>query len=159
MNKIRIVLVFAVVLLSCVQGKADDKKIVVDNTSIVIDVRTEKEYNEGHLENAINIPYTEIGEKINAYVKDKKERIILYCRSGRRSGIAKNILKGMGYENVINAGAYEELKKQEIDRKNKKSKNSITSQHRIARPVIFNDNNGTGKSFLVYSFRYHCCPK
>lgn len=117
MNKIRIVLVFAIVLLSCVQGKADDKKIVIDDTSIVIDVRTEKEYNEGHLENAINIPYAEIGEKINAHVKDKEEKIIVYCRSGRRSGIAKNILEEMGYKNIINAGAYEELKKQESDRK------------------------------------------
>lgn len=119
MNKIRIVLILAIVFLSCAQGRADDKKIVVDDTSKIIDVRTEKEYKEGHLKNAINIPHSEIREKINAHVKDKEEKIILYCRSGRRSAIAKKILEEMGYKNIIDAGAYEELKKQEQDRKNK----------------------------------------
>lgn len=135
MNKIRIVLVLAIVLLSCAQVEVYDKKVVIDDTSKIIDVRTEKEYKEGHLKNAINIPHTEIREKINEYVKDKEEKIILYCRSGRRSGIAKKILEEMGYKNIINAGGYEELKKQERDRKNKKSKNG--TKRKISAPAFF----------------------
>ena len=107
------------VLVSCGQGDVDEN-IVIDNNSKVIDVRTEKEYQAGHLKNAINIPHTMIKEKIEDYVKDKDERIALYCHSGRRSGIAQNILKEMGYKNVINAGAYEKLKKQEEERERQK---------------------------------------
>jgi phage shock protein E len=103
-------------LVSCGHGGVDEEKFVIDENSQVIDVRTELEYKEGHLKNAINIPHVEINNKINAYVKDKNQKIILYCRSGRRSGIAEKTLKEMGYKNVINAGAYEKLKKMESEK-------------------------------------------
>jgi phage shock protein E len=96
------------------------KDVVIDGNSKIIDVRTEKEYKLGHLKNAINIPYTEIKEKIKEYVWDKEEKIILYCQSGRRAGIAEKILKEMGYKNVINAGAYEKLKKKEEEKEKRK---------------------------------------
>jgi len=79
--------------------------------SVVIDVRTKKEFDQGHLKNAVNIPHTEIKEKIENHVADKNRKIIVYCRSGRRSGIAKDILDEMGYRNVINGGGYQKLKK------------------------------------------------
>lgn len=78
--------------------------------SLWIDVRTAEEYNAGHLEGAINIPYDEIEQKIEAVSTDKTADIQLYCRSGRRSGIALETLRGMGYSKVTNAGAYEQLK-------------------------------------------------
>ena len=78
---------------------------------VVIDVRTKKEFDQGHLKNAVNIPHTEIKEKIKSHVVDKNRKIIVYCRSGRRSGIAKDILDQMGYRNVINGGGYNKLKK------------------------------------------------
>ena len=83
------------------------------NGSVVIDVRTKQEYDQGHLKNAVNIPYDEIKGKIKNHVKDINENIIVYCRSGRRSGIAKKNLDDMGYKNVINAGAYRDLIKTE----------------------------------------------
>ena len=103
-------------LASCGHGGVDDKKFVIDENSLVIDVRTEQEYKEGHLKNAVHIPYDEIKNKINAYVKDKDQKIILYCRSGRRSGIAEKTLKELGYSTVTNAGAYEKLKKMEDEK-------------------------------------------
>lgn len=78
--------------------------------SLWIDVRTAEEYKAGHLEGAINIPYDEMEQKITAIEADKTTEIQLYCRSGRRSGIALETLRGMGYSNVTNAGAYEQLK-------------------------------------------------
>jgi phage shock protein E len=69
---------------------------------LVIDVRTEPEWQDGHLEGAIRIPYEKIGDEIGKVVPDKKAKIILYCRTGRRSGIALDTLKNLGYEDVTN---------------------------------------------------------
>jgi phage shock protein E len=82
--------------------------------SLWIDVRTAEEYNAGHLEGAINIPYDEIEQKIEAVSADKTADIQLYCRSGRRSGIALESLTNMGYSKVTNAGAYEQLKQKQV---------------------------------------------
>jgi phage shock protein E len=81
--------------------------------SVWIDVRTVEEYNAGHLEGAINIPYDEIEQKIEAVSADKNTDIQLYCRSGRRSGIALETLRSMGYGKVTNAGSYEQLKQKQ----------------------------------------------
>jgi phage shock protein E len=69
---------------------------------LVIDVRTEPEWKEGHLEGAIRIPYEIIGEEITKVAPDKKTKIIVYCKTGRRSGIALDTLKKLGYEDVTN---------------------------------------------------------
>lgn len=102
-----------VMLISCGPGGFDEEKIVIDKNSTVIDVRTAQEYKKGHLHNAVNIAHVDIKDKIAEYVPDKNKKIILYCRSGRRSGIAKKTLNDMGYKNVINAGAYKKLQKEE----------------------------------------------
>lgn len=81
--------------------------------SVWIDVRTVEEYKAGHLEGAINIPYDEIEQKIEAVSADKNTAIQLYCRSGRRSGIALESLRSLGYSKVTNAGAYEQLKQKQ----------------------------------------------
>ena len=71
------------------------------------------------LKNAINIPHTEIGVKMADHVKNKENKITVYCRSGRRSGIAKKILVNIGHKCVVNAGAYAKLKEQEDKRQEK----------------------------------------
>jgi phage shock protein E len=78
---------------------------------LVIDVRTEAEWSNGHLEGAILIPYNLIGEKIGIVAKDKSKRIFVYCRSGRRSQIAKETLTKMGYKDVQNLGSLEDAAK------------------------------------------------
>lgn len=105
-------------IASCSQNNTQED-YVIDGNSILIDVRTDNEYRLGHLENAINIPYNDIRDKIREYVTDENERIIVYCRSGRRSGIAEKTLREMGYPNVINAGSYEVLKKREMGKEKK----------------------------------------
>lgn len=77
---------------------------------IWIDVRSAEEYQAGHLNDALNIPHTDIAAKIASVTQDKNAEIQLYCRSGRRSGLAEAELKKLGYTNVHNAGGYEALK-------------------------------------------------
>jgi len=69
---------------------------------LVIDVRTEPEWKDGHLEGAIRIPYEKIGEEIGRVAPDKKTKIVVYCKTGRRRGIALDTLKKQGYEDVTN---------------------------------------------------------
>ncbi len=77
----------------------------------LIDVRSAAEFKAGHLKNAINIPHTEIGEKIAKHVTQKDEKIVLYCRKGGRAEKALKALKKLGYTKVTNAGGYEDIKK------------------------------------------------
>jgi phage shock protein E len=79
-----------------------------DDDVIWVDVRTPGEFAEGHVEGATNIPYTEIVERVGEVTSDKKATLYLYCRSGRRSGIARDALRRAGYENVINIGGLQE---------------------------------------------------
>lgn len=72
---------------------------------LVIDVRTQAEWQQGHLDEAILIPHTEIGEQIVEYTVDLEQPIYLYCRSGNRAGYAQTILQSLGYENVYNLGS------------------------------------------------------
>lgn len=80
-------------------------KDLVDNLDeeenvVIIDVRTVEEYKEGHIAGSINLPL-DIISNIDVS-KDKK--IIVYCRSGRRSNLAAIELIGLGYENVYDMG-------------------------------------------------------
>jgi phage shock protein E len=78
---------------------------------LIIDVRTEAEWNAGHIEGAILIPYESIGARIGAVTKDQSKRIYVYCRSGRRSKIAKEGLEKLGYRDVVNLGSLEDAAK------------------------------------------------
>lgn len=73
---------------------------------VIIDVRTQGEWNYGHLEDAILIPLNVITKEITNKVKDKNTPIALYCRSGNRSGVATQQLRQMGYTNVENYGGF-----------------------------------------------------
>lgn len=84
--------------------------LVLAADKIWIDVRSAEEFQAGHLEGAVNIVHTDIAAKIGAVTQDKTAEIQLYCRSGRRSGLAEAELKKLGYTNVHNAGGYEALK-------------------------------------------------
>tara|TARA_B100000780_G_scaffold65500_1_gene43033 strand:+ start:224 stop:541 length:318 start_codon:yes stop_codon:yes gene_type:complete len=73
---------------------------------LVIDVRTQGEWDSGHLENAQHIEWQNILELAETASKDQE--IYLYCRSGNRSGRAAKILKDNGFEQAINAGSISE---------------------------------------------------
>lgn len=78
---------------------------------LIIDVRTTMEWNNGHLDGAILIPYDQIGVKIGDIVKDQTKRIYVYCRSGRRSQIAKEALEKLGYKDIVNLGSLQDAAK------------------------------------------------
>lgn len=82
-----------------------------EQAAVWIDVRTPAEYASGHRADAINIEYQNLGSAIMSIAPNKDVPINLYCRSGRRSEIARQTLLDMGYTNVINQGAYESVKK------------------------------------------------
>lgn len=77
-------------------------KIIKIYPTIIIDVRSEQEYAEGHLNGAINIPLYRIKSETERIVEDKSKQIIVYCTSGVRSEKAQVILNSMGYMNVYN---------------------------------------------------------
>ena len=81
---------------------ADDVK------PLIVDVRTEAEWTEGHMEGAILIPYELIGERIGTVEKDKSRRIYVYCRSGSRAQIAKESLEKFRYQDVVNLGSLQD---------------------------------------------------
>jgi rhodanese-related sulfurtransferase len=61
----------------------------------VLDVRSPEEFREGHVPGAVNVPYDQIAARIAEVPKDKD--VVLYCRSGRRAGIAADVLAANGY--------------------------------------------------------------
>ncbi|MGB0899799.1 MAG: rhodanese-like domain-containing protein, partial [Psychrobium sp.] len=78
---------------------------------LVVDVRTAKEFDTGHIKNALNIPYDIAVNQFTALGIDKDRRIVLYCRSGNRSGKAITALTEAGYTNLHNGGGYDGLMK------------------------------------------------
>lgn len=87
-------------------GPQDAFELIQENRNnadfVVLDVRTVAEYNEGHLENVINIDYygDTFSDEINAL--DKNKTYLVYCRSGVRSAGAVEIMKGLGFRQVYN---------------------------------------------------------
>ena len=75
---------------------------------ILIDVRTDDEWNNGYIETAIHIPLDMILQKIELVTDNKDHKIYLYCRSGNRSGKAEKALQGIGYINAKNIGGIKE---------------------------------------------------
>ena len=108
MKKLLILLLGGFLLFTgCEKQTTELDKIVNDNNYIIVDVRTKNEYETGHVKDAINIPV----ETIDAKVKlDKNKTIIVYCRSGKRSAKAKEMLTQYGYK-VYDLGAYESITK------------------------------------------------
>ncbi len=96
-------------------GEEKNPKIAwehIEHGAMIVDVRTPEEFAEGHLANAINIPFEQIAEEFTKRNIDKDQSVVLYCRSGRRSGIAQESLIKLGYSNTYNGGGYQSLVKE-----------------------------------------------
>ncbi len=78
---------------------------------VIIDVRTPQEFQGGHIAGALNLPHDSIAQSIAKAKVNKDDRVILYCRSGRRSEVALGTLKGLGYSNIENYGGFEQAQK------------------------------------------------
>ena len=79
-------------------------KLNTKENFVLLDVRTQEEYNAGYIAGAILLPYDEINAKATIVLPDKEKEIVLYCRSGRRSAIAKKSLLDLGYQKVVDFG-------------------------------------------------------
>ena len=71
---------------------------------VVVDVRTQEEYNGGHIENAVLVPNESIGSEMPEVLPDKEATLLVYCRSGRRSKDAAEKLLALGYQSVYDFG-------------------------------------------------------
>ena len=72
------------------------------NDAVLVDVRTEDEYNSGYIENSLNIDYFSNDFSVNADKLDKNTPIILYCRSGKRSSMSANKISKLGFKEIYN---------------------------------------------------------
>ena len=118
MKKLVFLILAVMLLTACGQDRENDQGAVYVNITaeeakqimdteegyIILDVRTQEEYDEGHIPEAILIPYTQIREKANEMLPDKDQLILVYCRSGRRSKIAAEALVELGYTNIKEFG-------------------------------------------------------
>jgi len=105
MRKILIVLSLCLMLCGCGNKSRSNniEKLMKENEYIIIDVRTESEYNESHLVDAINIPYYKLDDSL-----DKDKIIFVYCKSGVRSKMAYDTLTKLEYT-VYDLGAFSQI--------------------------------------------------
>ena len=118
MKKLVFLFLAVMMLTACGQDKENDQGAVYVNITaeeakqimdseegyIILDVRTQEEYDEGHIPGAIVISHEEIAEKAEEVLPDKDQQILVYCRSGRRSKIAAEALVELGYTNIKEFG-------------------------------------------------------
>ncbi len=84
---------------------AEAKKIIDENNNIyIVDVREEDELFEGYIENSVLIPLDTISSVAENIIPDKNRKVLVYCRSGRRSAIAVRELEKLGYKDIIDFG-------------------------------------------------------
>ena len=118
MKRILFFILAAMLFSACGQAKENDQGAVYVNITaqeakeimdtqegyIILDVRTQEEYEEGHIPGAAQISHEEIAEKAEEVLTDKNQLILVYCRSGRRSKIAAEALVELGYTNIKEFG-------------------------------------------------------
>jgi len=80
---------------------------LIANGAVVLDVRTKAEFQNGHVQNSINIPLDKLPDNLKKLNKNKP--IVTCCASGARSATAKNYLKSKGFELVYNGGSWRSL--------------------------------------------------
>ncbi len=114
MRKLILFLVLMAGIFACSSKSTNDPKKITakeayammqdGNPYILLDVRTLEEYEEGHIINSILLPYTELETEASHILPDQDVRILLYCRSGRRSAIAAETLASLGYQTIYDFG-------------------------------------------------------
>ena len=118
MKKIVLLVLTILLLTACGQQNQDTQEAVYMNITaqeakelmdtqtgyIILDTRTQEEYDQGHIPGAILIPYDEVLEKAEGILTEKDQLILVYCRSGRRSKIAADDLVKLGYTNIREFG-------------------------------------------------------
>lgn len=106
-------LLIVVLLCGCSSNNDNDlisymnaKEKIINNGAVLVDVRTNEEYNENHINGAINIDVSDINEdSISKIIFSMEAEIIVYSNNGNRSNQAKELLNEYGYSNVYDLGS------------------------------------------------------
>ena len=93
-------------------AQAEYKKITAEEAkqridaggAVILDVRTQEEYDAGHIDGSLRLEYNDFDEKLEEVLPDKNMQILIYCRSGNRSRIATEYLVSKGYTDVYDFG-------------------------------------------------------
>ena len=118
MKKLIFLLLAVLILTACGQDQENNREAVFVNITaeeakqimdsqegyIILDVRSQEEFDQGHIPGAILIPDTEINARAEELLPDKDQLILVYCRSGRRSKLAAADLAELGYTNIKEFG-------------------------------------------------------
>jgi len=90
-------------------GSTNDQQLkeMVHQNAFLVDVRTPDEFASGSAKGAVNIPLAQLGDQLGKF-KDK-ENIVVFCRSGNRSGQAKRILEQNGFQNITNGRTWQNV--------------------------------------------------
>ncbi len=96
-------------LLKSLMGGGENPELanIVKNGAYLVDVRTPEEFSSGHVKGSVNIPLDQLPQHLDKF--KGKSHIVVFCRSGNRSGQAKAFLNQQGFTNVINGGAWEDI--------------------------------------------------
>ena len=87
------------------------KELIINEQALLIDVRTAEEFNENHIEGALLLSLENIDENTTSQILTNKEaKLIVYCKSGKRSAEAKTKLESLGYKNVYDLGSIDNWK-------------------------------------------------
>lgn len=109
-----LLIIFLFLLVGCSSNKNNDsiisyieaKEKIINENAVLIDVRTEAEYNNRHIDGAILLSIDDIDEDTVSNVIDSKNSVIIvYCQSGNRSSQAVSLLNDLGYNNVYDLGS------------------------------------------------------
>ncbi len=112
---ITVIAIYLIIRLLGILGRLGIKQITPRDLDqkkgmVLLDVRTDKDYDQGHIPGAVHVPLADIGERVKKLKKDKD--IVVYCRSGNQSIWAIKRLMGMGYKNLYNLkGGYSAWKR------------------------------------------------
>lgn len=110
------------------QVNVDKVRELVENGDYIVDVRERMEFENGHVKGAVNIPLSELRERVNEIPKDKQ--VYLHCRTGQRSYNAALALQNLGYDNVINiTGSFLALSFYEAYNDKLKNRESIVTKY------------------------------
>ncbi|RQP08369.1 MAG: rhodanese-like domain-containing protein [Parapedobacter sp.] len=94
---------------SALFGSTDNSQLTdaIKDGAYLVDVRTPAEFSAGSVKGAVNIPLDKVPTELSKF--EGKENIVVFCRSGNRSGQAKSILEQNGFQNVINGGTWQDV--------------------------------------------------
>jgi len=83
---------------------------MIENGALLIDVRSKEEFEGGHIDGALNIPWDKTDALKFAIGDDKQRQVVFYCRSGNRAGKAEASMEALGYTMIFNATGFSALR-------------------------------------------------